>query len=171
VSNGQGSITSRRYTCLLAAQSTNKCFVGTFGNLGTITAANGDTVSANLPIQLTGLRSNWSACFQRQSATPLTRLIPVDASGNGYASIGSEENGYVEFIGHPFLASNSSVQMTLSEAADGHWQLEVANPTNNQMTGLHIWNNPYALNWSLNVTGLSVGAGQSVFYNLGTAGE
>ncbi|MBO4344136.1 MAG: hypothetical protein J5833_00175, partial [Victivallales bacterium] len=84
-----------------------------------------DALPANLPVIVSGMRDNASVILR----SPEGVRILGQAEGRAYALLTARENAKPLFIGHPVLADNPSVCVTLSMKEDYKtWQIEFHNP-------------------------------------------
>jgi hypothetical protein len=114
----RGSVLSQDYVLSLQAGKQG-AFRGTLSGLQALPGNLGSTVG--------GLNSNWCAVLQEGEKT---RIIPVE-QGVGYAVLRAEDEGKPVFIGHPFIADNPQVVLSLARSKDwATWVLEIHNPTN-----------------------------------------
>jgi hypothetical protein len=146
------------YQLELGAEKAN-CFQGRVRGLAGL--------PGNLGCIIWGLHDNWSAWLQLQDGQRKTRFIPVE-QGFGYAVLRAEDDGRRLFIGHPLIADNPDVVLSLARTKDWKsWQAEIHNPTDKPVT-VKVQANPGVAGLQFNET-LKLAAGSSVFRNLGAA--
>ncbi len=113
----RGSVLSQDYVLALQADKQG-AFRGVLSGLAALPGNLGSTVS--------GLNSNWCAVLQEGEKT---RILPVE-QGVGYAVLRAEDEGKAVFLGHPFVADNPQVVLSLARSKDWKtWVLEIHNPT------------------------------------------
>ncbi len=126
----EGTVGAPDYPVALEA-GPGHCFLGRVtgvaqlaGNLGTATS---------------GLHDNWTAFYQArpdatQGAEAKTRIISVE-KGTGYAVVREEDEGKTLFIGHPLVADNPALSLTVARSGDWKkWVAEIHNPTDQPIT-------------------------------------
>ncbi len=100
--------------------------------LGRVTGVAG--LAGNLGTATSGLRDNWTAFYQTQGAEGKTRIISVE-QGIGYAVVREEDEGKTLFIGHPLVADNADLSLTVARTGDWKkWVAEIHNPTDKAIT-------------------------------------
>ena len=129
----QGTVLDQQYVFHVQADASG-IFQATLHGLAAL--------DGNLGSMVSGLHDNWTAAFQQISGNRVkTRLVPVE-QGIGYALWQAEDDGTLVTIGHPFVASNPAITLTLTRSADWKsWQLEIHNPTAKALT-VTVHNNP-----------------------------
>lgn len=154
----QGAVTGQEYLLTLSAAQAH-CFRGKVTGL--------DKLAGNLGAKIEGLNSGWGAVVQMQDGTGKTRIIPVE-EGIGYAVLRTEDEGKTVFIGHPLIAENAKLIISLSRSKDWKtWQVELHNPTEKAMR-VKVSTNPAVRGFKLDET-LQIPAGSSVMRTAGTA--
>lgn len=159
----QGTVGPADYPVALAA-GPNHCFLGRVtgvaalpGNLGTATS---------------GLHNNWTAFYQTrpvagQAGPTQTRIISVE-QGTGYAVVRAEDEGKTVFIGHPLVADNEALSITIARTGDWkQWRAEIHNPTDQAITAT-VRSNPACHGFTFNER-LTLPAGASIQRELGPA--
>jgi hypothetical protein len=122
-------------------------------------------LAGNLGVAVSGLRDNWTAFCQTQGAQPKTRIISVE-QGIGYAVLRAEDEGQTVFLGHPLIADNPEVSLTVARTKDWkRWEVEIHNPTSKTMTVI-VRSNPHVLGLKFTEQ-LTLPPGSSVIRDLG----
>jgi len=154
----QGTVVSQEYVLQLDG-SHGSCFRGRLRGL------NG--LAGNLGCMARGLNDNWSAFLQVQDLEHKTRLVPVE-EGTAYAVLRADEDGRRLFIGHPLVADNPNVIISIARTRDWKaWQAEIHNPTDQPLT-VTVRANPHVSGLRFAET-LTLPPGSSTFRNLGPA--
>ena len=147
------------YPVQLAASPTSDCFLG--GVSGVVGLA------GNLGVEIAGLHDNWTAFFQAQGAGSQTRIISVE-KGTGYAVIQAPDEGKTLFLGHPLVADNPALSLTVARSDDWKkWVVEIHNPTDKPITAT-VRSNPYYQGFVFSEK-LTLSPGSSVMRELGPA--
>jgi hypothetical protein len=155
----QGTVGPADYPAALQAGA-GQCFVGRVSGV--------DKLAANLGVAVSGLRDNWTAFFQTQGTGGQTRIISVE-KGTGYAVVTAAEEGNTLFLGHPLIADNPEVGLTVARSGDRkYWVAEIHNPTDKAVTAT-VRSNSLFTGFTFNEK-LTLAAGTSVIRTLGPAG-
>jgi hypothetical protein len=152
-----GTVTGQQYVLSLAAGA-DGAFLGTVRGLAALAGNLGGAVS--------GLHDNWTAAFQqRDGATVKTRLVPVE-KGIGYPLLQAEDDGKLVAIGHPIIADNPRVTLSLTRTPDWkNWKLEIHNSTDAPLT-VAVRANPAFTGFRIAET-VKLAPGSSVFRTVG----
>jgi hypothetical protein len=147
------------YPVQLAA-GPNDCFFGGVTGVATL--------PGNLGVEVSGLHDNWTAFFQSRSAAGSpTRIISVE-QGTGYAVVRAEDEGNTLFIGHPLIADNPALTLTVARSTDWKkWVAEIHNATDKAITAT-VHSNPFYQGFVYSEK-LTVAPGSSVRRELGPA--
>jgi thiamine biosynthesis lipoprotein ApbE len=125
-------------------------------------------LAGNLGVAVSGLHDNWTAFFQTQGAGSQTRIISVE-KGTGYAVIQAADEGKTLFLGHPLVADNPAVSLTVARSGDWKkWVVEIHNPTDKEITTT-VHSNPAYQGFTFKET-LTLAPGSSAIRTLGPAG-
>ncbi|HEY3397206.1 MAG TPA: hypothetical protein VGM19_06040 [Armatimonadota bacterium] len=155
----QGTVLPADYPAALQA-GPGQCFVGRVSGV--------DKLAANLGVAVSGLRDNWTAFCQTQGAGGQTRIISVER-GTGYAVVTAAEEGKTLFFGHPLIADNAEVGITVARSGDWKfWVAEIHNPTDKPIMAT-VRSNPACQGPNFKET-LTLAPGSSVIRILGPAG-
>ncbi|OPZ88241.1 MAG: hypothetical protein BWY76_00056 [bacterium ADurb.Bin429] len=80
-----------------------------------------------LPITAANLNPNWPAVLLDRDAQRWRPLGMLD--GTAYATLDTEAHDWRVFIGHPVVATNPNVVLSLTQISDSALALEIHNPT------------------------------------------
>ena len=90
-------------------------------------------LGAYLTTVISGLNGKWSVqMLDRQKSWPNHRALPI-RDGKAYAQLDLTERNSDWFIGHPVIADNENVRLTVSWHSPGQWFVEAHNPTDEPM--------------------------------------
>ncbi len=124
-------------------------------------------LAGNLGVAVHGLRDNWTAFCQVQGDPVKTRIISVE-EGIGYAVLRAEDEGRTVFLGHPLLADNPEVGLTVARTRDWKkWQVEIHNPTGGPVT-VTVRSNPHLVGLKFRER-ITLPPGSSVIREVGPA--
>jgi hypothetical protein len=154
----QGSVGPVDYPARLQA-GPDACFLGRVNGVADL--------AGNLGVAVDGLRDNWTAFCQVQGDPVKTRIIAVE-EGTGYAVLRAEDEGRTVFLGHPLVADNPEIGLTVARTRDWKkWQVEIHNPTGGTVT-VTVRSNPHLVGLKFSEK-LTLKPGSSVIRELGPA--
>lgn len=111
-----GAVLGTRFTLALDGRDTGAAF--------TIPQV---ALPAGLPVTVAHLNPNWSAVLHDRTARRWRPLGMLD--GTAYATLDTAAQDWHVYLGHPVIADNPHVVISLAQIADDRWALEVHNPT------------------------------------------
>ncbi len=85
------------------------------------------TLPAGLPVTVANLNPNWPAVLLDRTARRWRPLGMLE--GTAYATLDTAAQDSRLYIGHPVIANNPNVVISLAQIADDRWALEIHNPT------------------------------------------
>lgn len=154
----QGAVEATDYPVRLRA-GTEGCLVARVTGL--------KALAGNLGVTVAGLRDHWTAFCQSVGDDVKTRLIAVEG-GIGYAVLRAEEEGRCLFLGHPLLADDPRVVLSVTRSRDWkQWVAEIHNPTDESLA-VTVRSNPHLTGWRF-AEKLTLAPGSSVIRALGPA--
>ena len=124
------------------------------------------TLKAFWPVVLEQMNPNWDVwLLDRTRQSPNWRQLPM-VDGVAYATVPSDIPQNL-FLGHPVLADNPAVKITLCNLLPGQWQVSLHNPTDKTLTA-RVWTAASWTPFKLRTKSYTLAAGSSVDIPVGT---